>query len=96
MQLGGGLDEVRLSEVVEHLQLPDDLLLVLHDLVLLLYLRLDPPDLHLLLVGLQLDQAFQARYVTLFQGYLPFLAIDDASECVDLAIEAVLLPLVVR
>jgi hypothetical protein len=65
LQLGGRLNQIRLSEVVQDLQLLDDLLLVLHDLVLFFYLCLDASNFYLLLTGLHLDQTFQVGYIAL-------------------------------
>jgi hypothetical protein len=95
LQFGGRLDQVTLGEIVEHLQLTDDLLLVLHDLVLLLDLGLDPPDLNLLLIGLQLNQSLQVCYIAFLDCYLSLLGVNHGAEAVDLAIESVLLALVV-
>ena len=78
LQLRGRLDQVRLSEIVQHLQLLDDLLLVLHDFVLFFDLSLDAPDLDLLLTGFHFNQTFQVCNIAFLHRYLPLLAVDDA------------------
>ena len=78
LQLGGRLNQIRLSEVVQDLQLLDDLLLVLHDFVLFFDLSLDAPDFDLLLTSLHFNQTFQVCNIAFLHRYLPLLAVDDA------------------